>query len=74
MPLPCTTCHGPDLRGILNIPAIAGRSPSYMARQMFDMKSGARSGTGVDLMKPIVANLNAEEILAIVAYVASREP
>jgi cytochrome c553 len=74
MPLPCITCHGSDLRGMLNIPAIAGRSPSYMARQMFDMKSGARAGTGVDLMKPIVANLNAEDILAIVAYVASLNP
>lgn len=73
-PLPCTTCHGPDLKGMLNIPPIAGRSPSYIAREMFDIRAGTRFGTGVDLMKPIVANLDDDDLLDIAAYVASRSP
>jgi len=41
---------------------------------MFDMKTGARTGSGVDLMKPILANLTADDMRAIAAYVASRSP
>jgi cytochrome c553 len=73
-PLPCGTCHGPDLKGMLNIPAIAGRSPSYIVRQMVDMKTGHRVGPGTDLMRPIIANLDDEDMLAIAAYVASLAP
>lgn len=69
--LQCVICHGPDLNGIGNIPAIAGRSPSYMARQLNDMKQGTRHGEMAALMSPVVANLSSEDILNIVAYLAS---
>ena len=39
----CGVCHGADLRGMGPVPGIAGRSPSYMARQMYDMQAGART-------------------------------
>jgi cytochrome c553 len=32
--LACGACHGPDLRGLGPLPSIAGRSPSYMFRQL----------------------------------------
>ncbi len=73
-PLPCGACHGPDLKGMLNIPAIAGRSPSYLVRQMVDMKTGHRVGQGTELMKPVLANLNDDDMLAIAAYTASLKP
>ena len=69
--LQCTICHGPDLNGIGNIPGIAARSPSYMARQLNDMKQGTRNGEMAHLMKPVVANLTSEDILNIVAFLAS---
>ncbi len=72
--VPCARCHGEDLQGMGNIPGIAGRSPSYLVRQMFDMKSGHRTGPGVEPMKPILANLDEDDLLAIAAYVASRSP
>ncbi len=56
------------------MPGIAGRSPSYLMRQMYDMQQGARNGTWTQLMKPVVANLSEEEMLDIVAYTASRNP
>lgn len=70
----CGTCHGADLKGLANIPAIAGRSPSYLVRQMFDMKAGTRTGTLMPMMQPVVANLTNEDMLAIAAYIASLEP
>jgi cytochrome c553 len=68
----CATCHGADLLGMGPVPGIAGRSPSYMARQMYDMKTGARRGTWSALMKPVVDKLTDEDFVSLAAYVASR--
>jgi cytochrome c553 len=70
----CTACHAPDLMGVGDVPPIAGRSPSYLARQIFDIQAGTRRGAGVDLMKTIVARLTPDDIIAITAYVASKYP
>ena len=70
----CAGCHGADLMGLGDFPGIAGRSPSYMMRQLWDMKVGTRNGTYAEIMKPVVANLNVEEMTAIVAYLASIKP
>jgi cytochrome c553 len=71
---PCTVCHGPDLKGIGPIPNIAGRSPSYLVRQIYDMKIGTRHGTMAALMKPVVANLTDGDVVDLIAYVSSLEP
>ena len=68
----CTVCHGTDLRGNGPVPGIAGRSPSYLARQLFDFQSGARHGEWAELMKPVVAKLTNEDMVYITAYVSSR--
>ena len=70
----CGICHGPDLKGLGPVPGLAGRSPSYLARQMYDMQQGARNGLWTGLMKPVVAKLSDEDILNIVAYATSRMP
>jgi cytochrome c553 len=70
----CGVCHGADLKGLGPVPGIAGRSPSYLVRQMYDMQQGARNGTWTQLMKPVVANLSEEDLLDIAAYTASRMP
>ncbi|PYR07644.1 MAG: cytochrome C-binding protein, partial [Acidobacteria bacterium] len=46
----CGVCHGAELQGLGPVPGIAGRSPSYIVRQMFDMQAGARHGEWADLM------------------------
>jgi len=68
----CGECHGPDLLGLGPVPGIAGRSPSYLARQLYDMQAGARNGEWTQLMKPVVAKLTGEDLVNIVAYVSSR--
>ena len=70
----CSLCHGADLKGLGPVPGIAGRSPSYMVRQMYDMQAGARHGVWTELMKPVVAKLTDEDFVAIAAYVSSRMP
>ncbi len=72
--IPCTACHGPDLKGLVNVPSIAGRSPSYIVRQLYDMQSGARAGAATQLMKPVVTNLTVDDIVSIAAYTASLQP
>ena len=67
----CGICHGEDLGGLGSIPGLAGRSPSYMARQLNDMRLGNRNGPQAALMKSVVANLTSEDILNITAYTAS---
>ena len=68
----CGTCHGANLQGMGPVPGIAGRSPSYLVRQMHDMQTGNRKGTWSELMKPVVDKLTAEDFVSIAAYVASR--
>src|SRR5689334_24301446 len=41
----CAACHGAGLKGLGPVPALAGRSPSIMVRQMYDMKQGSRKGS-----------------------------
>jgi cytochrome c553 len=72
--IPCTICHGKALRGIGDVPAIAGRAPTYIVRQLNDMKTGARSSISMALMKAVVEQLDAADMIAIAAYVGSREP
>jgi cytochrome c553 len=69
---PCVTCHGLDLMGVADVPPIAGRSPSYLARQMWDIQQGARNGAAVQLMKMAIDRLSGEDLVSIAAYVASR--
>jgi cytochrome c553 len=71
---PCITCHGPDLMGVADIPPIAGRSPSYIVRQLWDMQQGTRNSEAAQLMRVVLANLTPEDMLAIAAYVSSRPP
>ncbi len=70
----CNICHGSDLKGLGPVPSIAGRSPSQMARQLWDMQHGARNGVWTPLMKPVVAKLNEEDLVSISAYLASLKP
>ena len=68
--VPCGPCHGPDLKGLGPLPSIAGRSPSYMFRQLYDFKHAARA----PLMAQVVRDLDQDDMLAFVAYLASLDP
>ncbi len=70
----CVTCHGQDLRGLDSTPPIAGRSPSTMIRQLYELQSGVRDGAMAAQMKPVVEKLNLDDMISIAAYLATRAP
>ena len=72
--MPCAMCHGTDLRGKENVPSIAGRSPSYIVRQLYDLQTGSRGGAGTAMMQAPVMKLALDEMVAIAAYLASLKP
>jgi cytochrome c553 len=72
--MPCAICHGEDLRGKENVPSIAGRSPSYMVRQLYDLQIGSRGGAGTAMMQAPVMKLTMDDMISISAYLASLRP
>lgn len=68
----CSLCHGPGQKGLGDVPGIAGRTASYTMRQLWDIKQGTRKSPGA--MEPVVQNLTAEDMLNVVAYLASLTP
>ena len=70
----CAGCHGKDLMDKDDVPPLANRSPSYLARQLYDFLQGTRNGAQAALMRPVVAHLTHEDIVAITAYLASLGP
>jgi cytochrome c553 len=70
----CAACHGADLKGTAVAPGLAARSPTYMFRQLYDFKSGARKGANSEAMKPAVENLGIDDMIALVAYTGSLAP
>jgi cytochrome c553 len=72
--LQCGICHGPDLKGVGDVPRIAGVSAIYTVRQMHDIQSGTRNGRGAALMKAVVAKLSEEDLVSIAAYLTSLAP
>jgi len=56
------------------VPPIAGRAPIYTVRQLNDMKIGIRSGGSVAQMEAVVDKLGIEDMIAIAAYLGTREP
>lgn len=71
---PCTTCHGPDLKGVALVPGIAGRSPSYLVRQLYDFQQHARAGSAGAPMAAVAEKLSHDDMIALAAYVSSLMP
>jgi cytochrome c553 len=69
---PCANCHGAVLTGMPGVPPIAGRSPTYVFRQLYAFKAGVRNGTLAEPMKSVVGQLSTQDMIALAAYVASQ--
>jgi cytochrome c553 len=70
----CTICHGDELKGLGEVPRIAGLQPVYIARQLICIQNGSSAGTAVALMKKVVSNLSEDDIISISAYLGSLPP
>jgi cytochrome c553 len=73
---PCATCHGEGRRGGESAlgPPLAGRSPSYLFRQLYGFRSGARADAGAEVMRGVVGGLTRSQMIDLAAYAASRHP
>ncbi len=72
--LTCVTCHGAQLQGRGQAPPIAGRSPTYMIRQLYEIRAGIRAGAIVAPMKIGIAGLSLDDMIAAAAWAASLPP
>lgn len=70
----CISCHGNRLQGVGLVPGIAGRSPTYLLRQLLAFQSGARAGVAGLSMLPVVAKLEIGNMIDVAAYAASLQP
>lgn len=63
----CAGCHGANGQGTGANPALAGKEAAYLAKQLQDYKSGARSHVMMNLM---AKKLSDEDITDLAAYYA----
>ena len=70
----CATCHGPDLRGVGLVPPLAGRSPSYLVRQLLAFRTGARASPAGQPMAAVATKLDERDMIAAAAYAAAANP
>jgi cytochrome c553 len=73
-PTACAQCHGEGLHGKGAVPRLAGLQPLYVARQLFSMRHGSSAGEAASVMKPVVANLSEDDIIAVSSYLGSLPP
>ncbi len=71
---PCISCHGARLDGVGLIPPLAGRSPSYLLRQLLAFKAGTRATLTGAPMRDVVATLDLRDMISAAAYIGSLTP
>lgn len=72
--LACASCHGVQFKGDGDIPPLAGRSPTYIVRQLNDFRTGARSGPEAAPMQQVTATMGNADMIALAAFLGSRAP
>jgi len=67
----CGACHGATgISPAPTYPNLAGQQPAYIAKQLADFKSGARSDM---MMAPMAANLSEQDMADLAAFFASQK-
>jgi cytochrome c553 len=56
------------------VPRIAGRSPSYIVRQLYDFQQHSRQGSAAEPMATVVEKLSQNDMISLAAYVSSLKP
>ncbi len=71
----CIACHGAGGKTPIMgaYPKLAGQNEQYLVTQMKDIKSGARGGGQTAVMKPIIAGVSDDEMVAIAQYLAAEK-
>ncbi|MEO7148665.1 MAG: hypothetical protein ABIY40_01795 [Rhodanobacteraceae bacterium] len=56
------------------IPPLAGRSPTYLVRELILFRTGQRNGTATLPMQQEVSKMSVHDMIAAAAYAAARRP
>ena len=68
----CAACHGPGGRSALpGTPSLAGQPKLFIENQLVIIREGLRD---VPVMKPLLAGMGDEEIVALATYYAAQAP
>jgi cytochrome c553 len=71
----CQQCHGAQLTGVQpNIPGLVGLPYDYISSQLGSWRTGTRAAAAPDCMAGIANRLSPEDITAVSAWLASRQP
>ncbi len=70
----CGSCHGADLRGVGIAPPLAGRSPSYLLRQLVAFKIHARDEPAARIMQLVLLARPMPDLIAAAAYAGAQPP
>jgi len=70
----CESCHGGDLQGVGDIPPLAGRSPTYIVRELILFQTRQRTNPAAAPMQLEATHLTVPEMIDVAAYAASRKP
>lgn len=70
----CEACHGPGLQGQGDVPYLAGRSPTYIVRELILFRLGQRRNPGAAPMQVEASQLTLQDMIGVAAYAASRKP
>jgi cytochrome c553 len=70
----CAICHGEGLKGLGDVPRLAGIHPIYLVRQMYGFQTGANSSSAAAQMKKVTEKLSEDDMIAIAAYAATLAP
>ena len=70
----CNICHGEGLKGLGDVPGLAGVHPIYVVRQLYNIQVGANRSSAAAQMKKVVEKLTDDDMIAIAAYTASLAP
>ncbi len=62
------------MQGAGNIPPLAGRSPTYIVRELILFRTGKRSNPEAAPMRLEASQLSVRDMIAVAAYAASRKP
>jgi cytochrome c553 len=66
----CVGCHLPGGQGNSRYPRLAGQRQAYIAQQLTEFKSGARTNDRVHVMRALAGRLTDDEIRAVAEYLA----
>lgn len=68
----CTTCHGPQGRGAIYLPRLAGQHAKYLASQMHAFQNQSRSSPNM-VMHTVIENITDAEIDAVTQFLSVME-